>query len=101
MRELQYSFIALGLDKPQSPAPQWERDGWESAKELGSILNETLKSNAHGYLQYVIIQEAHISNSNAHSLSKNTLLTMLFIPLSTLTSIFSMSGDYLSGQTKA
>jgi hypothetical protein len=101
MREIQYNYIALGLDMPQSPAPQWERDGWDSIKELGSTLNETLKSIADGYLQYVTIQEARISNSNAHSLSKITMLTMLFIPLSTLASIFSMSGDYLPGQTKA
>lgn len=65
------------------------------------MLDETLKSIADGYMQYVAIQEAQVSNSNAQSLSRLTLLTMLFVPLSTLASIFSMSGVFLPGQTKA
>jgi hypothetical protein len=56
---------------------------------------------ATGYLQYITIQEARISNGNAQSLSKITVLTMLFIPLSTVASIFSTGGDFLPGNSKA
>ncbi|KAF3035513.1 hypothetical protein E8E11_002798 [Didymella keratinophila] len=101
MRELDYDIVALGLDSPQSSAPQWEQDGWLTIKELGCMLDKTLKLVADGYLQYVTIQEARVSNSNAQSLSRLTMLTMLFIPLSTLASIFSMSEDFLPGQAKA
>lgn len=101
MRELDYDIVALGLDSPRSSAPHWEQDGWHSIKELACMLDETLKSIADGYMQYVTIQEARVSNSNAQSLSRITMLTMLFIPLSTLASIFSMSGDFLPGQDKA
>lgn len=101
MREMDYDIVALGLDGLQSSAPQWEQDGWRSIKELAYILDETLKSVADGYLQYVTIQEARVSNTNAQNLSRLTMLTILFVPLSTLASIFSMGGDFLPGQTKA
>lgn len=101
MRELEHNIVALGLDNPQTTAPHWEQDGWHSVKELGCMLEETLESISNGYLQYVTIQEARTSNSNAHSLSRITVLSMLFIPLSTLASIFSMGGDFLPGETRS
>ncbi|KAJ4368429.1 hypothetical protein N0V83_006786 [Neocucurbitaria cava] len=80
---------------------QWERDGWQSIRELTAVVEETVNAFATGYLQYVTIQEAHVSNGNAQSLARITVLTMLFIPLSTVASIFSMGGDFLPGENRA
>ncbi|CAO2655019.1 Nn.00g117520.m01.CDS01 [Neocucurbitaria sp. VM-36] len=109
-REMDDNAVALGLTGScSSPncgvvvrtAEQWERDGWQSIRELTAVVEETVNAFAAGYLQYVTIQEAHVSNGNAQSLARITVLTMLFIPLSTVASIFSMGGDFLPGENRA
>ncbi|KAF2109778.1 hypothetical protein BDV96DRAFT_452151, partial [Lophiotrema nucula] len=99
-REIDDNLVALGLDSRES-ARQWEVDGWKSVRETTRTVSKLADSFATSYLQYISIQEARVSNSNAHSLSRITVLTMLFIPLSTVASIFSMGGDFLPGERKA
>ncbi|KAH8724831.1 hypothetical protein GQ44DRAFT_739954 [Phaeosphaeriaceae sp. PMI808] len=99
-REMHENMIALGLDST-SAAPGWECDGWKSIRDITHVVEEMTKKFSENYLQYVSIQEAHHSNGSAQSLSRITVLTMLFIPLSTIASIFSMGGDFLPGETKA
>ncbi|OAL54563.1 hypothetical protein IQ07DRAFT_272736 [Pyrenochaeta sp. DS3sAY3a] len=100
-REMDDNIVALGLDNPNACAPQWERDGWLSVKELCSLVQQTIDAFATGYLQYVTLEEAHVSNGSAQNVSRITVLTMLFVPLSTVASIFSMGGDFLPGQARA
>jgi hypothetical protein len=100
-REVEENIIALGLDKPQTSTAPWETDGWKSICDLTHVVEEMTNTFATNYLQYVTIREAHASNGSAQSLSRITVLTMLFIPLSTVASIFSMGGDFLPGETKA
>lgn len=107
-REMDDNATALALLNTPSDcgaaaaaAEQWERDGWQSIRELTAVVEETVNAFATGYLQYVTIQEAHVSNGNAQSLARITVLTMLFIPLSTVASIFSMGGDFLPGENRA
>jgi Mg2+ and Co2+ transporter CorA len=69
--------------------------------DLAHVVDKFTNALAMGYLQYITIREARVSNSNAHSLSRITILTMLFIPLSTVASVFSMSGDFLPGNSRA
>jgi hypothetical protein len=110
IREMEENMVSLGLPMKNETArnsgvaggpPQWEIDGWRSVLDLVHVLDGLTNALATGYLQYISIQEARISNGNAQSLSKITVLTMLFIPLSTVASIFSMSGDFLPGNPKA
>jgi hypothetical protein len=110
IRELEENMISLGLPMENGTArdsgiaggpPQWEIDGWRSVMDLAHVVDLVTNSLATGYLQYISIQEARISNGNAKSLSKITVLTMLFIPLSTVASIFSMGGDFLPGNARA
>lgn len=100
-REMRENMTALGLDDENVKAPQWEKDGWKSVIDLTELVQETLDAFATGYMQYITIEEAHVSNENARSLSRITVLTMFFIPLSTVASIFSMGGGFLPGETKA
>jgi hypothetical protein len=106
IREMEENMVSLGLPMKNETArnssltggpPQWEIDGWRSVLDLVHVLDGLTNALATGYLQYISIQEARISNGNAQTLSKITVLTMLFIPLSTVASIFSMSGDFLPG----
>jgi hypothetical protein len=110
IREMEENVVSLGLPMKNGTAwdsgvaggpPQWEIDGWKSVLDLAHVVDGLTNSLATGYLQYITIQEARISNGNAKSLSKITVLTMLFIPLSTVASIFSMSGDFLPGSPRA
>ncbi|KAF2268737.1 hypothetical protein CC78DRAFT_551196 [Lojkania enalia] len=109
-REMDENMVALGLPVSATElatadceriSAQWEFDGWRSVQDLARAVEGLTQSLAMGYLQYITIQEARISNMNARSLSRITVLTMLFIPLSTVASIFSMSGDYLPGSAKS
>jgi hypothetical protein len=108
--EMEENMVSLGLPLKNGTAwnsgaaggpPQWEIDGWRSVLDLAYVVDGLTNTLATGYLQYITIQEARISNGNAQSLSKITVLTMLFIPLSTVASIFSMSGDFLPGNPRA
>jgi hypothetical protein len=103
--EVEENVVSLGLYIPAAvgvkPAPQWELDGWTSIRELTGVVDGMTQSFSTGYLQYISIQEARVSNGNARSLSRITVLTMLFIPLSTVASIFSMGDEFLPGQAKA
>jgi hypothetical protein len=100
-REMAENMTALGVDAPTSSVPAWEIDGWKSIRDITHVVEDITNTFANNYLQYVTIQEAHASNGSAQSLSRITVLTMLFIPLSTVASIFSMGGDFLPGATKA
>jgi CorA-like Mg2+ transporter protein len=108
--EMEENMVSLGLPIKNRPTwnsgvvgglPQWEIDGWRSVLDLSHVVDRLTNALATGYLQYITIQEARISNGNAQSLSKITVLTMLFIPLSTIAGIFSMSGDFLPGNPRA
>ena len=113
IREMEENMVALGLPVENGTTgwksevaggprpPQWEIDGWRSVLDLAHTVDWLTNSLATGYLQYISIQEARVSNGIAKSLSKITVLTMLFIPLSTVASIFSMGGDFLPGNSKA
>jgi hypothetical protein len=93
--------ITQGSEGRAAPPPLWETDGWLSIMDLSHAVEDLLASLATGYMQYITIQEARVSGANAQSLSKITVLTMLFIPLSTIAGIFSMSDDYLPGKSRA
>jgi hypothetical protein len=110
IREMEENIVSLGLPMKNATSwdsfvaggpPQWEIDGWTSVLDLAHVVDGLTNALATGYLQYISIQEARISNGNAQSLSKITVLTMLFIPLSTVAGIFSMSGDFLPGSPRA
>jgi hypothetical protein len=111
IREMEENMISLGIPfkngtVPRSSGvvgvpPQWEIDGWRSVLDLAHVVNELTSALGTGYMQYITIQEARVSNGNAQSLSKITVLTMLFIPLSTVAGILSMSDDFLPGSQRA
>jgi hypothetical protein len=105
-RDIEDNVVALNIHPARKRAdggrvPQWELDGWKSIQDLTQLVDSMINSLATNYLQYVSIQEARASNANAQSLSRITVLTMLFIPLSTVASIFSMGGDFLPGEKRA
>lgn len=115
LRELRENMLSIGVKEnpgsspsasasdpalPPSP-PQWEVDGWTSAMDLARVVDEVLNALATRYMQYVTIQEARVSGATAQSLSKITVLTMLFVPLSTFAGILSMSDEFLPGRSKA
>lgn len=110
IRELEDNMVSLGLPMKNGTAwnsgipgepQQWEIDGWISVMDLAHNVDGLANVLATGYLQYITIQEARISNSNEQNLSKITVLTMLFIPLSTVSGFFSMSDDFLPGSPRA
>jgi hypothetical protein len=109
-KEVQDNTVALGIHASQlatlrgttnrTVVHQWELDGWQSVLDSCISISHMADTFSQSYMQYVTIQEAHLSNINASSLSRITILTMLFIPLSTVAGIFSMSGDYMPGNSK-
>ena len=94
-------MTALAIESSAHDTPQWEVDGWQSFREISQAVEAMTTAFAENYISYATISEAHTSNGSAQSLSKITLLTMLFIPLSTVASIFSMSDDFLPGETRS
>ncbi|KAI4594749.1 hypothetical protein KJ359_007552 [Pestalotiopsis sp. 9143b] len=112
IREVQENMVALGVAARHGGAPtpdtagaaappQWEADGWASVMDQARVVDGLLATLAAAYVQYMTIQEARVSGANAQSLSRITVLTMLFVPLSTIAGIFSMSDDYLPGRPRA
>ncbi|CAO2651741.1 Nn.00g000240.m01.CDS01 [Neocucurbitaria sp. VM-36] len=109
-RETEDNVAALGLNRRASTAgggemissiPQWEHDGWIAIQEHCDKIITMADAFLQSYLQFTSMQEAQAANKNALSLARITTLTMVFIPLSTVAAIFSMSEDFMPGKSKS
>ncbi|KAF1954206.1 hypothetical protein CC80DRAFT_568014 [Byssothecium circinans] len=105
IKETEENMAALGLVHSRVVAdvavPSWEQDGWDAIHESCAKLITMADMFSQSYLQFISIQEAQLANKNAMSLARITNLTMLFIPLSTIAAIFSMSDEFLPGKRKS
>jgi hypothetical protein len=100
--EAKEQFEVLGLDRPDvADAPEWERDGWISIQDHISKVIIMADAFLQSYLQFTTMQEAQAANKNALSLAHITNVTMVFVPLSTIAAIFSMTDDFLPGESKS
>lgn len=103
-KEAEDNVVALGLNRPFTDrgvaVPQWEQDGWIAIQEHCSKIIEMADAFLRSYLQFTSMQEAQAANKNALSLARITNLTMVFIPLSTVAAIFSMTDDFSPGKAK-
>ncbi|KAJ4376308.1 hypothetical protein N0V83_001591 [Neocucurbitaria cava] len=116
--EAKDNVVALGLDRAPAIAaaavtvatpasnngtviPQWEQDGWIAIEEHCAKIITMADAFLRSYLQFTSMQEAQAANKNALSLARITTLTMVFIPLSTVAAIFSMSDDFMPGKSKS
>ncbi|KAF1849545.1 uncharacterized protein K460DRAFT_278748 [Cucurbitaria berberidis CBS 394.84] len=104
-REAEDNVVALGLNRASTVddlgAPQWEQDGWTAIQEHCAKIIAMAEAFLQSYLQFTSMQEAQAANRNAMSLARITNLTMVFIPLSTIAAIFSMSEDFMPGKSKS
>ena len=99
--EAKEHFEVLGLHRTGvADVPEWERDGWLAVQEYCSKIITMADAFLQSYLQFTSMQEAQAANRNAQSLARITNLTMVFVPLSTIAAIFSMTDDFLPGERK-
>lgn len=96
--EVKEQFEVLGLHRPG--APEWERDGWLTVQDYCGRVITMAEAFLQSYLQFTTMQEAQAANRNALSLAQITNVTMVFVPLSTIAAIFSMTDDFLPGESK-
>ncbi|KAF9891770.1 hypothetical protein FE257_003251 [Aspergillus nanangensis] len=101
LKEVEDNMAALGLGPDvaggTATAPSWERDGWTAVHEGCTTILDMTNMLLDSYLQFVSIEEARLSNQGAKSLARITILTSLFIPLSTIAAILSMNETFLPG----
>lgn len=101
MSEAKEHFEVLGLHRTgAADVPEWERDGWLAVQEHVVKIIAMADAFLQSYLQFTSMQEAQAANRNALSLARITNLTMVFVPLSTIAAIFSMTDDFLPGEKK-
>ncbi|KNG45541.1 magnesium and cobalt transport protein [Stemphylium lycopersici] len=100
--EAKEHFEVLGLHRHNADdVPEWERDGWIAVQDYcGKIINMA-DAFLQSYPQFTSMQEAQAANKNALNLAHITSLTMVFVPLSTIAAIFSMTDDFLPGEKKS
>ncbi|EUC34703.1 hypothetical protein COCCADRAFT_25259 [Bipolaris zeicola 26-R-13] len=96
--EVKEQFEVLGLHRPS--ALEWERDGWLTVQDYCGRVITMAEAFLQSYLQFTTMQEAQAANRNALSLAQITNVTMVFVPLSTIAAIFSMTDDFLPGESK-
>lgn len=96
--EVKEQFEVLGLHRPD--ALEWERDGWLTVQDYCGRVITMAEAFLQSYLQFTTMQEAQAANRNALSLAQITNVTMVFVPLSTIAAIFSMTDDFLPGESK-
>jgi len=100
--EAKEHFEVLGLHRFNADdVPEWERDGWIAVQDYCSKIITMADAFLQSYLQFTSMQEAQAANKNALNLAHITNLTMVFVPLSTIAAIFSMTDDFLPGEKKS
>ncbi|KAL4898783.1 hypothetical protein BDV59DRAFT_207015 [Aspergillus ambiguus] len=102
LKEVEDNMAALGLNEniaqENGTIPLWERDGWTAVHEGCTTILHMADMLLNSYLQFVSIEEARSSNKGARSLARINILATLFIPMSTVASIFSMQEQFLPGR---
>ncbi|KAG2417084.1 hypothetical protein HFD88_008302 [Aspergillus terreus] len=101
LKEIEDNMAALGLSpnvaNGTAAIPSWERDGWTAVHESCTTVLNMTNMLLDSYLQFVSVEEAQSSNRVAKSLARITVVTTLFIPLSTVAAILSMNETFLPG----
>lgn len=101
LKEIEDNMTALGLSPDvvsgTAAIPSWERDGWTAVHDSCTTVLNMTNMLLESYLQFVTVEEAQSSNRVAKSLARITVLTTLFIPLSTVAAILSMNETFLPG----
>ena len=104
--------VAIGLSHPLFPrssdaegarevvVQQWEQDGWLAIQEHCHKIIAMAEAFLQSYLQFTSMQEAQAANHNALSLARISNLTMVFIPLSAIAAVFSMTDEFMPGKSK-
>ena len=101
IQEVEENIAALGLDRDNinniATIPQWELDGWTAIHDSCTRVLQMAEMFSQSYLQLTTIQEARTSNETANGVARITMLTTLFIPLSTVAAVLSMNQAFLPG----
>ena len=77
-----------------------EAEEWVSLQKSGAALVSKFAVLIDSYLQEATMQESRTSNYQAHSLGRLTYVATALVPVSIVTGIFSMGGEFLVGERK-
>jgi hypothetical protein len=78
----------------------WEAEEWKFVETRLFSLQRLIHSIIESYIQEISLQEAQHSNSQAHSVRRLTAMATIFVPISAIAGIFSMSGKFAVGESK-
>jgi hypothetical protein len=101
--EVTGNLAALGLTQHTLNVDQnvdveeWEKAGWESVIRLTLTVQQMVEIIMQSYSQAASIQETKTSNDLARSVNRITTLATVLLPISVISGVFSMNGDFALG----
>lgn len=104
--EITENLAALGLTQctlnvdRNVDVEEWEKAGWESVIRLTSTVQQMVEIFVQSYSQAASIQETKTSNDLTRSVNRITTLATVFLPISVISGVFSINGDFAPGAVK-
>jgi hypothetical protein len=104
--EVTGNLAALGLTQhtlnvdQNVDAEEWEKAGWESVIRLTLTVQQMVEIFMQSYSQAASIQETKTSNDLTRSVNRITTLATVLLPISVISGVFSINGDFALGAAK-
>jgi Mg2+ and Co2+ transporter CorA len=94
--------LGIDPDDPGSPGMVGEKEAaeWRYIYNTLQEYNESFASVTNYYTQIMGVRESQMSNLQARSAGHLAVLGTLFVPMSIITGILSMGGDFLPGERR-
>jgi hypothetical protein len=107
LKEISGNMAAMGLTNPidntrqGTTADDWEMQGWKEVVGLTTYMVQMMNILTQAYQHATSIQEAQTANNLSRSVAKITNLVIIFTPISVISGIFSMGGNFSPGESKS
>lgn len=99
-KDIKYNMQVLGIDTKHTVLEESDIEGWIMLREEMASLREGLNNLIEAYVQTSTLQESQIANAQARDIGRLTKVATILLPLTVCTGIFSMSGNFLPGESK-
>lgn len=99
-RDITHNMQALGIGTGYTVLEECDIEGWTMLREEMAYLREKLDDLIEAYIQTSTLQESQFANEQARNIGRLTKMATVLLPLTVCTGIFSMSGDFLVGESK-
>jgi hypothetical protein len=95
-----YDMKILSIDGTRTFLEEIDVEAWKALRDGVAGLTGKLNDLIEVYIQASTLQESQMANEQARNIGRLTTVATILLPITVCTGIFSMSGDFLAGESK-